>query len=573
MGDQSDFSLRLCIAVTAHRDLVEDEVGGLETRVRALFSSLAGDFPDLPLALLCPLAEGGDQLAARVALELGVPLIAVLPMALAEYESDFEAGKPRESFRDLLDRAERVIELPPAPGNEGVPLEGAARNLQYCQLGAFLSNHCQVLLALWDGKPATEPGGTAEVVRYHLTALMDGFVADEFPASMLAENENDLVYHVACSRSRPGGQPLEGLSPLDAAWFSSRDESRSDRMPAEYRQLLERLQTFSRDGRHKWQDASSAGTDLLATAPPLELPSGARAANALFGAADGLAMHYQRRVHWGLRAVHALAALMGLVFLFYSEFDGPPLMVLVFLLLFFAGVVLHLIGERREWHRKYLDYRALAEGLRIQIYWNLSGVVDSRSVEFAYDNFLQQQDVDLGWIRHVMRQASLWRERGSEPDPRWVEWVVDEWVGEAGSGRGQLDYYQRKELENSRRYRRTSLLGQIALWAGISFAMLLFLLGERASEESQRLLLVLMAALPLLAGIRDAYSHKRAQKELIKQYAFMGRVFGRARKLLDRSDDVTLRRRILRALGEAALEEDAEWLLIHRERPLEHGGL
>jgi hypothetical protein len=49
-------------------------------------------------------------------------------------------------------------------------------------------------------------------------------------------------------------------------------------------------------------------------------------------------------------------------------------------------------------------------------------------------------------------------------------------------------------------------------------------------------------------------------------------VLANARRLLDGSDDPEFRRRVLKALGTAALEEDAEWILMHRERPLEHSG-
>jgi len=41
------------------------------------------------------------------------------------------------------------------------------------------------------------------------------------------------------------------------------------------------------------------------------------------------------------------------------------------------------------------------------------------SAGFAYDNFLETQDVDLGWIRHVMRQASIDRVRGQAANPAW----------------------------------------------------------------------------------------------------------------------------------------------------------
>ena len=38
-------------------------------------------------------------------------------------------------------------------------------------------------------------------------------------------------------------------------------------------------------------------------------------------------------------------------------------MLWVFLLFFAIGVLLAVVAHRRDWHRKYIDYRALAEGL------------------------------------------------------------------------------------------------------------------------------------------------------------------------------------------------------------------
>lgn len=566
--------LRLYVAVTAHRDLVAAESPDIERGVEACFRELAEAFPDLPVALLTPLAQGGDQLAARVALRMGVPVIAALPMERGEFERDFASAEDLAEFRRLLGQADDVISLPVAPGNDSPPRSEAARQIQYAQVGVFLSNHCQVLLALWDGKEGARLGGTGQVVRFHLTGVMPGFDADSTPASLLAEDENDLVYHIVCSRDRPGGAPAPGLVAGDTAWFSSRDEgARTASLPDDYRVLLARLQQFALDWRAKPEIVEEYSPGLLVQTPDLELSSGANLTNEQFRAADALAVHYQRRVHSSLRATHVLAVLMGLVLLVYSEFDGPDYMVLAFLALFFGGVVVHITGEVREWHRKYLDYRTLAEGLRVQLYWNLSGVVDAASAEFAYDNFLQQQDVDLGWIRHVMRQGSLSRRRGQAPDAAWVDWVVDQWIGDAGTGQGQLAYYSRKEAQNSARYYRTSLLGRVCLWTGIGVALLLFLSGEAGASEWRSSLLILMGVLPLIAGVWDAYSHKRAEKELIKQYAFMSRVFRKARRLLDGSNDVTFRRRVLRALGQAALDEGAEWLLMHRERPLEHGKL
>ena len=64
-------------------------------------------------------------------------------------------------------------------------------------------------------------------------------------------------------------------------------------------------------------------------------------------------------------------------------------------------------------------------------------------------------------------------------------------------------------------------------------------------------------------------AYRKADKELIKQYRYMQRIFAQARRALDRADTPQHKRRVLRALGEAALAEHAEWTLMHRGRPLE----
>lgn len=566
----------LCIGVTGHRDLVEEEKPALEARLRVFFTSLAEQFPGLDLQLISALADGADRLSARVALDMGIELIALLPMEQSEYERDFSSAQSLSEFRSLLSEASQRIQLPPVAGVQSDSLEqgGTARDRQYAQLGVFISNHCQVLLALWDNKPSDAVGGTAQVVRYHLTGAMEGFVEGQAAADLLANNENDLVFHIACSRQQEKGEPGNGLNPLDASWITSlhgREDSLN--MPEEYRLMLDRLQEFDSDEEKYQDEIESSGYSLLNDLPPLDLPDGVEQANRHYRSADWLAMHFQKRVYMSLRSTYFLAALMGLAFLLYSEYTNLTWMVMLFLALFFTGVVFHFIGERRQWHRKYLDYRALAEGLRVQIYWNLSGVVDPAAAGFAYDSFLNKQDVDLGWIRHVMRSASMQRARGQAPKPGWVAWVIEQWIGHEDQGAGQLAYYSRKKLQNAVHHRRTGLLGQITLWSGIAVAFLLLLFGRDVSEEQMKILMILMGALPLIAGVRDAYAHKKAEKELIRQYEFMSRIFGNARQLLDQSGDLKFQRQVLRALGEAALEEGAEWILMHRERPLEYSGL
>lgn len=102
---------------------------------------------------LTSLAQGTDQLFAEVALELDIPVRAVVP--LGAYESYFEDSETLANYRRLLGRSRRTdLEL-------HFPPERA-----FFEAGKFIVDECRVLLAVWDGKPAEGLGGTADIVSY-----------------------------------------------------------------------------------------------------------------------------------------------------------------------------------------------------------------------------------------------------------------------------------------------------------------------------------------------------------------------------------------------------------------------
>jgi len=113
-------------------------------------------------------------------------------------------------------------------------------------------------------------------------------------------------------------------------------------------------------------------------------------------------------------------------FVLYSDYEGWPYFMLAFLLFFFASAVIQQISRRGAWHRRYLDYRALAEGLRVQFYWAVAGVVSESESKFAHDNFLQTQDPELGWIRNVMRVAGTRCDVKPHANPAGLEYVLQE---------------------------------------------------------------------------------------------------------------------------------------------------
>ena len=120
---------------------------------------------------------------------------------------------------------------------------------------------------------------------------------------------------------------------------------------------------------------------------------------------------------------------------------------------------------------------------------------------------------------------------------------------------------------------QTDRLVAVTLWVGIAITVVLALGQYRLDDMLVTGMVAAMGILPLLAAVREAYAHKVAEKELLKQYTFMLDIYRMARFRLSRCTTVDQKRELLRALGEAALDEHAEWILVHRERPLEPGKL
>ena len=553
-------SSSLLVGVTGHRNLREEERPALEAGVRAFFAQLRKHYPPLTICVLSSLAEGSDQLVAEVALEMGMRVIAPLPVAPDLYRDDFETSEGLALFDRQLQRVEWML-LPVVVGSSqhSVANPGPERDLQYAQAGVFISSHCHILLALWDGRATHLLGGTAQIVDFHLHGEVPGALERRRAAlGMLGLGEETLVYHLLTGR-----QDAEQGVHVQGRWLTAdEDERAATQIPDVFDQMFRRHAAFLRDWRHYRHEIGPVPEDPGAQDHcPI---------HALFRVADWLAATYQRRVENVLRLTYLLAALMGVALIAYADVSSQDVMIYFFLAFFSAGILVSAIAKRREWHRKYIDYRALAEGLRVQSFWRRSGIVEVGSASFAHDNFLQKQDVELGWIRNIMRGASLdGLLRPTDVGSLEVAEVISEWIGTPDSP-GQLNYYQTTAARRTRMHSRSQWLASTCLWAGIGISLLLAVFARQLDGWAQNLLVAAMGMLSVAAAVHDAYAYKKADKELIKQYRFMARIFAAARRRLKSSASLDQQRQILRTLGEAALAEHAEWTLMHRERPLEH---
>jgi hypothetical protein len=145
------------VGVTGHRVLAE--IDKLEAGIDGALAEIERQFGGEPLTIVSALAEGADRLAAEAVLRRpSGRLEVVLPFPQAEYERDFEEPASLAAFRQLLAQADRVVELPTRS------VDGDGRADAYLAGGQYLLDHCDVILAVWDGQGAQGRGGTGNIV-------------------------------------------------------------------------------------------------------------------------------------------------------------------------------------------------------------------------------------------------------------------------------------------------------------------------------------------------------------------------------------------------------------------------
>ena len=325
-----------------------------------------------------PVADGADQIAAELALELGWELQAVLPFTRGKYRASLANDAARERFDALIGRAACLLELPGDPDDS---LDA------YIMTGRATVAHCDVLIAVWDGKPPRGRGGTAEVVQLALTrgtAIIHVPLERQGNARALGGVRSDGGDGRRRSRSRAPARPARRGHAADRAADAARGgagaelpEALHDRADA----LLpgaDRISAVARRGgvkrfrprnftdkyysaqiRDEWQRYRAGCAEAHGIFAPTDLLEDA------YSWSDRLATHFAQTYRSG----HIFNFVLGgvAVCLGLSAFMMPHLKFeeAIFEMLITMAIILNAhIGTKQEWHRRWLDYRQLAERLR-----------------------------------------------------------------------------------------------------------------------------------------------------------------------------------------------------------------
>ncbi|WP_425954780.1 hypothetical protein [Xylanimonas sp. McL0601] len=391
--------IRLWVGVTGHRTVADEP--GLRAAVRAVVAACrqtlrAQGVTEVRLGVVSALAEGADRVVSRTILEEpGAVLEVTLPMPVDDYRSDFVTGESRTEFDELLARAAIVRGAEPLHDRETA----------YLVAGQRVVERCDVLVAVWDGRAARGPGGTANVVGIARQAAHGPAVFRVVPGTW------DV---------RPDGRRL------DVAPFRSVDR-------------LNRERAVTPEG---WL-AMVTGAAGEAGLPDGALEEPLRWIARPYARADLLAGHYQRLYNLGSSALFfgsALAVVLGALQVLLLR--DQVWLVLAEALVMVALLALLVVARREELHGRWLGYRALAEACRSALFLALTHGDDSLAAPA-----LKRSE---RWVPRAYEEIWIARPRGGpavglEPLRALVAdgWVVDQLQYQARAA-GRLEAHERR---------------------------------------------------------------------------------------------------------------------------------
>ncbi|MGW3121376.1 hypothetical protein ACWDBW_30205 [Streptomyces sp. NPDC001107] len=137
------------LAVTGHMDLTEDSVQLVRDALRETLKPYAAEGTLVGISCI---AKGSDSIFAEVVLDLGGSLVAVIPSK--DYRQNKVKPDHAATFDRLVDAADKVLVL----DNE------TANRAAYEDANRTMLQRAERLVAVWDGKPPSGRGGTADTV-------------------------------------------------------------------------------------------------------------------------------------------------------------------------------------------------------------------------------------------------------------------------------------------------------------------------------------------------------------------------------------------------------------------------
>ena len=504
-------------ATTGHRDICAKDVPKLEATVKELFEMYLKKYPHTELILLTALAEGADMLVANVAKSLGITLHVVLPYAQSDYVASFKEEGSSEEFLVLKEYASKV-EVRCAD------LEKDASEC-YQDLGEYLADTSNILIALWDGVTSGYKAGTSAIVNY--TRL--GFEMNRFDAL----DGNSLIIITTPRRSNPDVE-TDFLVKYECLGKHVKGD--------EFAKMLGKIDSLNKETTiEKLEDSSVAKTYMKH-----------------FG-------EKARKNQWRNKFYSIVILLLTFVAVACLEIMHvlhiEPFIVGYGVGLLLAFGVYHFFMDKGKVQDNFVYSRGFAEALRIQNAWNHAGLGKSVARYYLYN-----QHYKFVWLKVVLKNLYY-----LDKAPFYLyatEYGVMSWIDE------QIEYFKQKSKERHIRLEIVEFMERrFYRWGLISLVLMFVIYVAEATHTIEHSewwfnwhYLVLVSGLLLMAAaiMGERYSKIMGYEDEIYHFNVMLENFLDAKKMLKGVDKKSEKyQEIIYDLGIKALNENRAWVVMH----------
>lgn len=533
-------TISIVVGVTGHRDLRDEDIPALKKCVREELERILKEYPYSSVTMLSSLAEGADTLCAKVAIECGISLKCPLPMDIDEYRKDFE-GSSLEEFNTLIDAADDVFVVRagksnPAKDNKvsaGEEAEYKLRDAAYRRAGVYVADHSSLLIALWDGSDAIPGGcGTAEIVDYALS-ISPAAEDDLTPVNTGA------VFHVTTPRKKNN----EAI-PVTATL--------KENQPGILCEILGKIERFNRQASEAGEPESS---HLLIEDSPDD--SKEEELDMLYREADSLSVKKQKVYTGILRIISVISVILIVSYLLYDEGTMNGCLIVYGVCTAFYALVYRMV-MKRNYHGDYLEFRALAELVRIQYYLYALGIEDN-----TFDYYSWTQKHDLSWIGKALQGVLIGEERSVKVSEAAVKRF---WID------GQKQYHDKAKIRNGAKLRtmekltKAMIIALLCTWVVVLVLEYFFpsvMAGVVIGISIQSHFKILWGCISAVTVFAAGYYGKMSLERKSIDHARMSEMFECAARRYDTYPDE--RPELFRQLAKEEILENGNWVSYCRE--------
>ncbi len=531
---QGTEKIPITMGIVGHHDAIITQEHKL--KIEQLFKDLTLKYPNSPIYLFSPIANGTDRSVARIFIDL--------KNNNEEFKEKFELIIPLSDDKNTFVKTDAEVNH---------LLENAKRKF-YTHSGdeietmKFVADSSLIFIALSDGLNA-KMGGIYDVINYKI-------YGDEKDVEKSTFEYNGSVFIMSCDRYSTAGK----ISDISKNNFTSLEQILED---TSIRQTLDKIEEINTDSLEISSDDLKL-SQINLTENPEQLSESEKSILDIYSILDILSMHYHKRYNKTVIWLFVTGLFIVTSFGIYTNLWLNKITLTIAICLILIAGVIYYYSTITKHHTKYIYNRTLAEALRIQFYWNRIGINNKVS-----DYILRIHRKEFVWIEHILATIYGITYNTRPITSAAINDLTVNWV------KSQADFFAASIKKMTQKMAEYQLISNISFIVAASLLFSIFFFEKFYSINNRMgfLQVAIGSLLGVFALIRG-YIQIKGYSQLLNQYELMNVLYQKAetkiRQIKSTSPESDNQFEYLKELffiiGKESLIENGTWYLILKDK-------